>query len=225
MDLLMNTFSRLRRPEKRRCGLWLSRLRRPVHLGGREGQTGLREETPLPSRGQTGDLPVHGRRPRRTSIPSTASRSSPVSTARACRGCALRPAAGFSVEVRPARPGRTVDLGAVPRTRQVRRRPVSAAAACTPTCRPTRRPSSRCTRASSSSSGHQWGPGPCTAWVRTTRTCPASSPFGRRSRMAARPTTAARSSRPSTRARPSAAVSARLAPWPRQQHPQSPAVA
>ena len=102
--------------------------------------------------------------------------------------------------------------------------------ACTPTCRPIRRRSCRCTPASSSSSGRRWAPGRCTAWAPRTRTCPASSPSVRRSRTAARPTTAAPSCRPSTRGRrfaaASAAVSAAAAvgrpggSGTRQQHPQ-----
>ena len=120
------------------------------------------------------------------------------------RARGVRQAAGVAVEVQ--RSTARAACGSPSCSPSWPSRPTNCAccAACTPTCRPIRRRSCRCTPASSSSNGRRWGPGPSTAWAPRTRTCPASSPSARRCRTAARPTTAAPSCRPSTRARRSA---------------------
>ena len=79
----------------------------------------------------------------------------------------------------------------------------ASSAACTPTRRPIPRRSCSCTpaRRSPRSPGRRWAPGCCTAWAPRTRICPATSRSTRRRTSAARPTTAARSCRPTSRAR------------------------
>ena len=107
-------------------GLRLPRLRRPLHLGGRDGRGPARAEGPaLPGPGEARHLPVHGRGPvARRYLRLQAEALEPTTASRSARGGRRRQAARLAVEVQAARPERPVDLRAVPRGRQARRRPV-----------------------------------------------------------------------------------------------------
>ena len=203
MNPILNRFSRRTALKSAASGFgYLAFAGLSTWAAEKDKQSAGPEEDALPRAGQARHLPVHGRRAvarRHLRLQAEADRPRRQVDAAGAHGLrqAARPRRGSSPSTARAACGSPSCFPSWPS------RPTSCAccAACTPTCRPTRRRSCRCTPASSSSSGRRWARGRSTAWAPRTRTCPASSPSARRCRTAARPTTAAPSCRPSTRAR------------------------
>ena len=191
-----------RRRRRPGSATWPSPASRP--WAAREGRGPARPEAAaLPGPGQARHLPLHGGRAvarRHLRLQAEADRrrrqADRQGPGRRRPSCSARP--GSSSSTARAASGSPSCSPRSPST------PTTSASstACRPTCRTTRRRSCRCTPASSSSPGRRWGRGRSTASGTENENLPGfvtHLPAGQQRRR--RRTTAARSCRPSTRAR------------------------